>query len=435
MTVTKFAGAALSTAALCVLTALPAVAQPISGLSTPSTAAGERASGLDLPGDLLEPDTGVRPTGAPTTSPAPTIPAPTTSAPATSTSAAEEQDAPGEGEIEARYSALPREVKNALGNPLGDEEVESEELRWREYEHARFYWTPDTGVHIVFGGILDRFVARGGHDVLGVPTTDEEVDRSGARYTEFVSLDGAKTESAIYFTAGTGAHLLRGPILEKWAELGAGEVLGYPITDTTSTPDELGAYNHFSRPGGASIYLTRDNETHVVQGAIRDKWAESGWEAGPLGYPTTDELTAADGRGRYARFDGDGKFGAGIAWSPETGAHSVRGAIGDRYVEFGGPNGLLGYPTTDELSAPDGRGRYGHFTGTGGASIYWSPSTGAVEIYGGIRARWAQLGWERSYLGYPVRGEHDVPLGRSTEFELGFIDWHRDTGEFFDFPK
>ncbi|GAB2652935.1 hypothetical protein GCM10027271_08950 [Saccharopolyspora gloriosae] len=434
MTVTKFAGAALSAAALCVLCVLPgaAHAQPISelisGSATTTRGAATTAEGTAPDGLLRNAVEGSSEQPA-SAAPEPSG-APTTSAPAT-----EERDAPGEGAIDERYSALPREVKDAIGNPLGDEEVESDSLRWREYEHARFYWTPDTDTRIVFGGILDRFVALGGHDVIGVPTTDETVDDGGARYNEFISLDGTETASAIYFTGKTGAHHLSGPILEKWTELGAGDALGYPTSDTAATPDGLGAYNHFSRSGGASIYLTRDNETHVVQGAIRDKWAASGWEAGPLGYPTTDELTAADDRGKYARFDGDGEFAAGIVWSPETGAHSVRGAIGDRYIEFSGPNGLLGYPTTDELSTPDGRGRYAHFTGTGGASVYWSPQTGAVEVYGGIRARWAELGWERSYLGYPVRGEHDVTWGRSTEFELGHIDWHRATGKVFDFPK
>ncbi|GAA3352152.1 hypothetical protein [Saccharopolyspora gregorii] len=433
MTVTELAGAAVSAAALCVLTVLPgaahAEAQPISGLlggpSTTQTSA-ERTIELPLLGDPTE-----------RTGPPPTGPAPSTSGTPATAPVHDEPTRPGDGEIGARYSALPRAVKDAIGNPLGDEEVEHDSLRWREYEHARFYWTPDTGVHIVFGGILDRFVALGAHDVVGVPTTDELTDDAGARYTEFVSLDGKETASAIYFTSATGAHLLRAPILEKWTENGGGAALGHPTTDTTTTPDELGAYNHFSRPGGASIYLTRDNEAHVVLGAIRDKWAESGWEAGPLGYPTTDEITAADGRGKYARFDGDGEFAAGIAWSPQTGAHSVRGAIIDKYLQFSGPNGLLGYPTTDELTAPDGRGKYAHFTGgdTGAASIYWSPQTAAVEVYGGIRARWSALGWERSYLGYPVRGEHDVPWGRSTEFELGYVDWHRDGGRVADFPK
>ncbi|GAB16036.1 hypothetical protein ARGLB_105_00010, partial [Arthrobacter globiformis NBRC 12137] len=44
---------------------------------------------------------------------------------------------------------------------------------------------------------------------------------------------------------------------------------------------------------------------------------------------------------------------------------------------------------------------YSHFSGSGGASIYWSPKTGAHEVHGAIRAKWAALGWEKGPLGYP----------------------------------
>jgi uncharacterized protein with LGFP repeats len=50
----------------------------------------------------------------------------------------------------------------------------------------------------------------------------------------------------------------------------------------------------------------------------------------------------------------------------------------------------MGYPTTDELSTPDGIGRYNHFDKAG--SIYWTPGTGAHEVYGAIRQRWSALG-------------------------------------------
>jgi hypothetical protein len=36
----------------------------------------------------------------------------------------------------------------------------------------------------------------------------------------------------------------------------------------------------------------------------------------------------------------------------------------------------LGYPTTDDKGSPDGVGRYNHFSGKSGASIYFTPSTG-----------------------------------------------------------
>jgi hypothetical protein len=102
---------------------------------------------------------------------------------------------------------------------------------------------------------------------------------------------------------------------------------------------------------------------------------------------------------------------------------------GDIYKKWQALGGLKwGKPDTDELPCPDGRGRYNHFN-NGGATISWSPETGAFSIVGDIRTRWAELGWERSYLGYPTSDESDFPDGgRVSAFQHGGIYWWPDTG-------
>ena len=119
-----------------------------------------------------------------------------------------------------------------------------------------------------------------------------------------------------------------------------------------------------------------------------------------------------------------------IDYAPATGAHEVHGSIAAHYAELGGPAGLLGYPTTDETTTPDGAGRFNHFTG---GSIYWTPATGAHEVYGAIRERWAAMGWERSVAGYPTTDETDipgVPGGRMNAFSATnlVIYWLAATG-------
>jgi len=42
-----------------------------------------------------------------------------------------------------------------------------------------------------------------------------------------------------------------------------------------------------------------------------------------------------------------------IYYTPQTGAHAVQGAIGDRWLSLGADHGELGYPTSDEFSTPD----------------------------------------------------------------------------------
>jgi uncharacterized protein with LGFP repeats len=99
----------------------------------------------------------------------------------------------------------------------------------------------------------------------------------------------------------------------------------------------------------------------------------------------------------------------------------VCGAIRQKYQELGGPTGFLGYPITDELATPDGRGRYNHFANSG--SIYWTRSTGAWSVHGAIQAKWASLGWERSCLGYPISDEYGIKGGRQSRFQNGTISY------------
>jgi uncharacterized protein with LGFP repeats len=94
-------------------------------------------------------------------------------------------------------------------------------------------------------------------------------------------------------------------------------------------------------------------------------------------------------------------------------AHEVHGAIRDLYRQLRGPDGFLGYPTTDETPTPDGQGRFNHFQG---GSIYWHPALGAFEVHGAIHALWARLGWEA--FGYPITNETGTPdgIGRFNHF-------------------
>jgi hypothetical protein len=102
----------------------------------------------------------------------------------------------------------------------------------------------------------------------------------------------------------------------------------------------------------------------------------------------------------------------------------VQSAIHTEWASLGWERSALGYPVTDENVTPDGIGRYNHFQS---GSIYWTPNTGAHEVHGLIREKWAALGWERSALGYPISDETDEVdgSGRFNVFEHGTIHWNR----------
>src|SRR4029450_6326470 len=78
------------------------------------------------------------------------------------------------------------------------------------------------------------------------------------------------------------------------------------------------------------------------------------------------------------------------AWAPP---------ISDKSPQLGGAAGFLGQPLIAETLTPDGVGRFRHYEG---GSIYWHPRTGAHEVHGLIRQRWAQLTWEQGYLGSQI---------------------------------
>jgi hypothetical protein len=66
------------------------------------------------------------------------------------------------------------------------------------------------------------------------------------------------------------------------------------------------------------------------------------------------------------------------------------------------------------------------------ASIYWSPATCGHVVMGQIRALWISLGAEKSNLGYPISDEIDTPdgRGRRSRFQHGEIWWYPDRGAF-----
>ena len=132
------------------------------------------------------------------------------------------------------------------------------------------------------------------------------------------------------------------------------------------------------------------------------------------------EMDLGDGRGRARDYEH-----GSIYFTQQTGAHEVHGDIRVKWAQLRGHRSFLGYPTTDETGTPDGRGRFNHFEH---GSIYWTPETGAHEVHGAIRDKWQSMGWERSKLWYPTTDEHDIPGGRASNFQGGEIQWTQTGG-------
>lgn len=273
------------------------------------------------------------------------------------------------------------------------------------------------------------FLTAGGTVVLDTNSADipAMVDAVVAKANTDSAFRSTVTEDArLVLTAKYAAGLVsclpgEDPITQHYAALGGAATYGNPTNAEYRVAG--GRARDYQR--GSIVWSARTG-ARAVHGAIATKYRGLGGAAGVLGFATTDEQGTPDGVGRYNHFDAGA--GGSIYWTPATGAWSVHGAIRQRWAALGWERGPLGYPITDERGTPDGIGRYNQFSRPSGGSIYWTPSTGAHEVMGAIRARWASLGAERGRLGYPVSGEYAVGGGARSDFQHGSIVWQRSTG-------
>jgi uncharacterized protein with LGFP repeats len=334
------------------------------------------------------------------------------------------------GAIGARWKAL---GGAAWGTPSFKPMSTGNGGLWVQFSHrdgslSSIIWSSATGARVVRQFVNDAYARINRmNGPLGFPTTDDMPTHDGVG--RFQMFQGG----VVVWHPRIGAFEVHGAISARYLAAG-GTTFGYPITNETATPDGRGRFNHFRHlesNSERSIYWTPQTGAHEVYGFIRGRWVDLGWERSPLGYPTSPELNTHDNRGRYQTFEG-----GSMVWSPTTGAHAVHGQVLARYGALGGS--AYGYPTNEVNKTPDGRGRYQHYldlASNSTRSIYWSPSTGAHEVYGLIRRRWSDTGWERGHLGYPTGKEEPWsgrPGGRSQTFQGGMIYYSRETDAYAD---
>lgn len=146
---------------------------------------------------------------------------------------------------------------------------------------------------------------------------------------------------------GNKTYGVHGAIYQRLRALGElSSFLGYPVTDELTTPDTVGRYNHFEY---GSIYWRPCIGAFEVHGLIRNLWASQSWEKGTLGYPKSNELTAPDQVGRYSHFQG-----GTVYYHPSYGTHAIMGEFYRVWLDKGGLSGLA-YPTGKMVCTGDGK--------------------------------------------------------------------------------
>lgn len=219
-------------------------------------------------------------------------------------------------------------------------------------------------------------------------------------------------------TVGYGYSMVIGGGIERgYNEAGGFHALGYPIMNESCGLKDSGCFQVFER---GNVYWVEKLGAHVIHGGIRDKWYAIGSEWGQLGYPTSNEIGGLTEGGVYQAFERGAMY-----YSDSTGAHPNKGGIREEYAKFNYENGF-GYPTNDENC---GLVKNGCYQGFERGIIYWTPELGGMNIYGGIKDKWASMGYENSTIGYPTKDERCIKTGCYRDFENGSIYYKESNGQ------
>ncbi len=232
--------------------------------------------------------------------------------------------------------------------------------------------------------------------------------------TDVFSVDPRLCDHYYYENGQRKFHVI-GAICEKFTEkYGEYGPLGAPASDA----HPLGNRTVEDFRNG-QIYWNQDG-AREVHGGIYAKFRTLLQNGRNLGAPVTDETGTPDGVGRFNHFE----FGS-IYWTPTTFGVAIWGPFRERWAALGWERGRLGYPTLDPTQSPGQPGWFARFQG--GNMYARTNGAPAFEVWGGILAEYGRLGWEKSFLGYPLTGEQDsgrwCSSGRFNQFEHGFIDW------------
>jgi uncharacterized protein with LGFP repeats len=312
----------------------------------------------------------------------------------------------------------------------------------QNFAGGKIFFTPATGAHIMTGAILEKYESLGGpaNSDLGFPTIDEGAGRApGSRNTTFSAAD----KPVIFWTPDTGARVVRGPINAAWDKLGGSAgALGVPAEDEAYRGDVVNqkftggeiSYDAKSKTfttvppdlaGQLADLEIPDDPTSAINAARR----AAGGALGPLG--------AAEGPPYPIGGDGLGQNFAGgkIFYSPKTGATVVTGQVLAKYESVGGPEGDLGFPTSNEVDgglAPSSR--MSTFAADDKPVIFWTPDYGAVIVRGAMNAAWEKLGGAKGELGAPMADQTENGNVITQRFGGGVLSWDSSTNKFTTEP-
>ena len=300
--------------------------------------------------------------------------------------------------IEIRYQDLGL-VGSFLGAPTTPERDGARGGRYRRYEHGSIYWSADTGARVLRGAIERRYRdldAEGGR--LRYPRTDHQAIGQG----ELVRFE----RGSIYWSADTGAHGVVGRSDGRYRALdGPQGTLRYPTTSTARS--ERGWWRtRFER---GEIHESPDGVAVAVIGPVNTRFQRlGGLDGSGLGHAITHVRVRAEAIVQ--------RFERGVVVGPEdTGeVRAVRGRIAERYLDLGLAASDWGVPLRDQTAV---EGTDGEMVEFAEARVYDSLGTGVRALQGPVLQRYLDEGGPTGSLGLPTT---DVFTDRSGQQRASF---------------
>lgn len=309
------------------------------------------------------------------------------------------------GAIGVKYDALGG-FRSKLGAPLAPELCGIKDNGcYQGFQNGVITWTSKAGAWPTWGAIRDRWKAldfeRG---PLGFPVSDEHCGSNGGCYQMYEG-------GAIDWVPGSGAWETHGAIRTRWSALGYDRgALGSPASGEICGLPGGGCYQAFQR---GVISWKGSTGAWETLGAIRARFAATGFESGALGFPTSGETCGLAQNGCKQTFEG-----GAITWTPRIGAWDVRGEFNGVWAKAKAEAGPLGYPTgasacTDGLCVQAFQG----------GTVLKDGSAPVRSVWGGIHAAWTANGGANGKLGLPISDERAEAGKVVQDFEHGRIVW------------
>ena len=155
----------------------------------------------------------------------------------------------------------------------------------QQFQGGRVYWSPASGAAVTYNAVIgayERFSAQDG--ALGYPVADS-----------FCGLrDGGCAQPYqngwVFWSGASGAHRVLGDVGAGWFARGAqNSTLGLPVGELVCGLASGGCLQDFQ---GGRLYWTVGTGTHLVRGAILAAYEQQSAQDGSLGYPVADESCA-----------------------------------------------------------------------------------------------------------------------------------------------